>query len=124
VFNGATISFESEALSRIAVFTPEETGGSAPPLETPMFCRGCSVRLNELARVCPECRTPVVYPENTISDGLLVAGWVFSFLGPIVGFIIGIVATSKKQSVAAGVGMLIVSTLMFVFWVAKFKGAI
>ena len=43
--------------------------------------------------------------------GLLVAGWIFAFLLPIVGLIIGVIALAKGVTIQA-VGIIVVSLIV------------
>lgn len=53
-------------------------------------------------------------PREPDHGGLVFAGVVTAALLPIVGFVIGVVLLGKKPG--AGVGVLILSVLAFVFW--------
>ena len=68
-------------------------------------------------------RRPQSYRESgsngdNSNTGLVVGGWFAAFLMPFVGVIFGIVLLVKGNRIGNGVGILIVSLMMFGFWAA------
>jgi Protein of unknown function (DUF2510) len=58
--------------------------------------------------------------QDELQTGLVVAGYVFAVLIPIVGFILGIVAATRpsKRTSRQGVGIVVVSVVVVVIYVA------
>ncbi|MEZ0290974.1 MAG: hypothetical protein ACAH82_00455 [Solirubrobacteraceae bacterium] len=46
-----------------------------------------------------------------VPTGLIVAGWIFAFLLPIVGLVIGVIALAKGVTIQA-VGIIVVSLIV------------
>jgi hypothetical protein len=64
--------------------------------------------------------------EDETPVGLIVAGYVLAVLIPLVGFILGIVAITRRNRTARsnGVGIVVTSVVAFVVWIAVFTSAI
>ena len=68
--------------------------------------RGGSYGRGRLARMSDRLGGP-----GRVPTGLLVAGWIFAFLLPIVGLIIGVTALAKGVTIQA-VGIIVVSLIV------------
>lgn len=82
-----------------------------------MYCRACATEMHDSALACPKCGATVRPPDAPLSSTLRKWGWVCSFVFPIGGVIIGIVALTK-QAVGTGVAMILISITMISFWAA------
>ena len=94
-----------------------------------MYCSHCGVQIAEQAVVCPKCGCAthnfpgqMVAPSDrrtrspgTASTDLITAGYIASFIFPIAGFIIAIVAMVKGK-VGHGAAMVFLSLFMSYCW--------
>lgn len=86
-----------------------------------MFCSECGSEIRSAAVVCLNCGAAVRGRSmstggDELSGGVIVAGYVLACLMPIVGFVIGIYAMNKNKNSNAGIWMIILSVLAFLFW--------
>lgn len=89
-----------------------------------MFCRNCGKEISDNAYVCPYCGVKVAEErENATNNTMAVVGFVLSFLIPIAGLIVSIIALKKskemdgtgKSLATAGIVISIVATVLEIF---------
>jgi hypothetical protein len=70
-------------------------------------------------------QAPPVVNETTSSPGLVVAGYVFAVLIPIVGFALGIVVATRpdKRTSKHGVWIIVLSVVVVIVYVAIVAGS-
>ncbi len=86
-----------------------------------MICKKCGKLVDDNATFCPECGS-ITRPNATSyyqSNGMAVAGFVCSFLSPLLGWIFGGIGLSRsKYRNGTGKGFsiaaIIIATIMFI----------
>jgi RNA polymerase subunit RPABC4/transcription elongation factor Spt4 len=68
---------------------------------------------------------PAYYPPPQGLSGLVITGYVFAVLIPIVGFILGIIAasTGDRRSSGHGIWVILLSVVVFLVWLAIVSSA-
>jgi hypothetical protein len=63
--------------------------------------------------------------QSETAGGIVVTGYVFAVIFPLVGFILGIVAVTRpaKTTSRHGVWIIVVSVVAFIFWLAVLAGS-
>lgn len=94
-----------------------------------MFCKTCGEEINENAVVCPKCGCLVgefLKSEDTKEEnknGMAIAGFVCSFLSPILGWVfggIGLARSKKKKGKGKGfsIAALAIASANFLLYLA------
>jgi hypothetical protein len=76
------------------------------------------------AVVCVKCGVATdIFREKApaVGDGVLAAGYVFAFLMPLIGGIIGLYTLIKERP-GHGIAIMALSLTAFVFWAAVISG--
>ena len=73
----------------------------------------------------PPQQPPAYYPaygqpQSQGTSGLVICGWIFAFLAPLVGFILGIVTVTRQDPNVSkhGVWIIVASVVAFITWYA------
>ena len=89
-----------------------------------MFCRSCGEEIPNDAVVCVKCGRATgvpIWPAPAVksgeSSGLMIAGFITGVVIPLVGLIIGVILLAKSK-IGAGFGVIIVSVLSWLLWIA------
>src|SRR5262245_30660056 len=64
-------------------------------------------------------------PQSQGTSGLVICGWIFAFIAPLVGFILGIVTVTRPDPNVSkhGVWIIVASVVAFISWYAILIGA-
>lgn len=88
-----------------------------------MFCRKCGAQISDDANVCPYCGERVVLVNNYTSErrtnSFAIAGFILSFISPILGWIFGGIGLKRSNNRYGGRAMslaaIIIATLLFAY---------
>lgn len=86
-----------------------------------MFCKECGAEIRDTAIMCVSCGSPTKSGSTEVSKSLLVWGWITAVMMPVVGLILGIIVTVKKNW-AHGIGMIVASIFFWNFWLGFMSG--
>ena len=88
-----------------------------------MFCKACGNEVLNTAVICPKCgsATDGETPGSPAAKSLITWGWVTAILFPIIGVILGIVITVKKNY-GHGIGIIVTSLCSWIFWASFWVG--
>lgn len=83
------------------------------------YCTKCGNKLMDEAVVCPKCGCPTNDYQVRKTNGFAIAGFVCSFLVPILGWIFGGVGLSKASKLngkgkGLSIAALVISTALFI----------
>ena len=83
-----------------------------------MYCRKCGQEIADDSNVCPYCGERVVFTDNEVTqnykqtNGMAIAGFITSFLSPILGLIFGIIGLKRSNVGYGGKVMSILAILI------------
>lgn len=90
-----------------------------------MYCTKCGEEINDEAVICPKCGCPTLNyatataeTEKTATNGFAIAGFICSFISPILGWIFGGMGLSKANKTngkgkGLSVAAIIISSVSF-----------
>lgn len=82
-----------------------------------MFCTRCGNEVPNDAVVCTKCgvATENFAKGGSVSQGVIVSGYVLAFLVPLIGGIVGLYLLLKNEA-GHGIGILVLAVCSFFFW--------
>lgn len=83
-----------------------------------MYCKSCGSQVRNDAYVCVKCGVKTG-GSSEMSSSLIATSYILAFLLPIIGVVMAIVAAAKGE-VKHLFGILVVSILSWIFWMAVF----
>ena len=88
-----------------------------------MFCSACGEKIADKAVICPKCGVATGNnPEpSDVTRRTIIGAYVAAVVIPIVGFILGIYLLVKRE-VGHGIGALVLSVVMTMFWSGFLQG--
>jgi len=80
------------------------------------FCSKCGSELSDEAIACPKCGSPTEAYVNSRSNGMAIAGFIFSFLIPLFGWIFGGIGLKRSKELngkgrGLSIAAIVISTL-------------
>lgn len=79
-----------------------------------MYCTNCGAEIDENAYICIHCGALVVRRKPKITNGMAVAGFVCSFLIPLLGWIFGGIGLSRSKKLPGEKGKTLSSWAIFI----------
>lgn len=79
------------------------------------FCTNCGNELVEAAVICPKCGVsvaPAQEVQNKNSNGMAIAGFITSFIIPLLGLIFSIIGLNKSKQTSTGKGLSIAGIII------------